>query len=258
MSAYRQNINQLFQTFRRVLRPETLFIWTTALPVSQTVRGGVILDTIRFLSDVLRYDILLANDFTSQAAAGCGFDVIDLHYEMRRHIDLRMADGIHWNPTAHRKISALLFHHICSAWHVVLPLRISIAFGGLHAAAGGRRKSAEKSSLLGDKPDDDGESRGAAPDSTTPALSFAFTGLHATAGGRRKSLLGEKPVDGETRGAMLDFATSRLSSVPVELGGHGSVDQQHQRGQSARTPSAAGLQAINIRLLQESGTRVKP
>jgi len=40
--------------------------------VSRSVRGGVILDEIRFLSDVLRYDVLLANDYTSRAAAGYG------------------------------------------------------------------------------------------------------------------------------------------------------------------------------------------
>ena len=56
--------------------------------MSQTVRGGVILDTIRFLSDVLRYDVLIANDFCSRVAADCGFDVVDLHFELRRHVDL--------------------------------------------------------------------------------------------------------------------------------------------------------------------------
>jgi len=136
MKTYKDNIEQLFQTFRQVLQPETLFIWTTALPVSQTVRGGVILDTIRFLSDILRYDILLANDLTSEAATDNNFDVVDLHYEMRRHIDLRMQDGIHWNPVAHRKISGLLLHHICSAWHVRLPLRMAVGFGSLHISQG--------------------------------------------------------------------------------------------------------------------------
>jgi len=144
MNAYKDNIQQLFHTFRRVMPAETLFIWSTALPVSQTVRGGVILDTIRFLSDVLRYDILLANDFTSRMATDYGFDVVDLHYEMRRHIDLRLPDGIHWNAQAHRKISGLLLHHICKAWHVVLPLRISVYFGGLHAApSSGMKKMGE-------------------------------------------------------------------------------------------------------------------
>ena len=72
MNEYQRNIQQLFHTFRRVLHPKTLVIWTTALPVSRSVRGGVILDEIRFLSDVLRYDVLLANDYTSRAAAGYG------------------------------------------------------------------------------------------------------------------------------------------------------------------------------------------
>ena len=53
MNAYKCNLRQLFASFRRVLRPETLLIWTTALPVSQTVRGGVILDTFSFLSQAL-------------------------------------------------------------------------------------------------------------------------------------------------------------------------------------------------------------
>jgi len=133
LSTYKHNILQLFETFRRVLKPETLFIWTTALPVSQSVHGGVILDTIRFLSDVLRYDILLANDFSSRAAADHGFDVLDLHYGMRRHIDLRLPDGIHWNSEAHRRITALLLRHVCLAWKVVLPLKVSVSFGRLCA-----------------------------------------------------------------------------------------------------------------------------
>ena len=151
MNSYKQNIQKLFQTFRRLLQPQTLFIWTTALPVSQTVRGGVILDTIRFLSETLRYDILLANDFSSQVACECGLNVVDLHYEMRQHIALRLPDGIHWNSQAHRKISSVLLHHICQSWNVILPQRISIGFGSLLAGHGNDvRKSRE--SLLG-KPD---------------------------------------------------------------------------------------------------------
>jgi len=90
MSDYKRNVEELFQTFRRVLDPTTLVIWTTALPVSQSVRGGVILEEIRFLSEVLRYDVLLVNDYSSRAAACYGFDVVDLHYAMRRHISWRL------------------------------------------------------------------------------------------------------------------------------------------------------------------------
>jgi len=132
MNSYVENLQRLFQTFRRVLQPETLLIWTTALPVSDSVRGGVILPPIRFMSDVLRYDVLLANDVSSKAATDCDFDVVDLHYEMRRHIDMRLQDGIHWNTSAHRKMTGLLLHHICVAWHVVLPVRIAVGFGCLH------------------------------------------------------------------------------------------------------------------------------
>ena len=131
MSAYRRNLYELFETCRRVLKPTTLFIWTTALPVSESVRGGVILDTIRFMQDVLRYDVLMANDIGSRAAVTYRFDVVDLHFEMRRHIDMRLPDGIHWNSQAHRKITSIILHHICIAWHVVLPPRVGLRFDRL-------------------------------------------------------------------------------------------------------------------------------
>jgi len=128
MKTYRENLDRLFQTCRRVLKPETLFIWTTALPVSESIRGGVMLKTIDFLSDVLRYDVLLANEISSLAAVDCGLDVVDLHFEMRRHIDMRLPDGIHWNPEAHRKITGILLHHVCFAWKVVLPPSADLGF----------------------------------------------------------------------------------------------------------------------------------
>jgi len=128
MNAYRRNICELFQTCRRLFKLETLFIWTTALPVSQSVSGGVILNPIRFLSEVLRYDVLLANDISSRAASDSGFNVVDLHFEMRRHIDMRLRDGIHWNSKAHRRITAILLHHICFSWEVILPDRLTNAF----------------------------------------------------------------------------------------------------------------------------------
>jgi len=131
MNAYRRNLDELFKTFRRYLRPETVFIWTTALPVSESVRGGVILDTIRFLQDVLRYDICLANDISSHAALSNGFDVVDLHFEMRRHIHMRLGDGIHWNAKAHRKITGILLRHICFALDILLPVRVSCGFDRL-------------------------------------------------------------------------------------------------------------------------------
>ena len=77
---------------------------------------------------MLRYDVLLANGISSQVAASCGLDVVDLHFEMQRHIDMRLQDGIHWNPVAHRNITSILLHHICLAWNVMLPLSANIGF----------------------------------------------------------------------------------------------------------------------------------
>jgi len=259
---YKDNIQRLFRTFRKVLPEDTLFIWTTALPVSDTVTGGVILPTIRFMSDVLRYDILLANDFASQAAASCGFDVVDLHFEMRRDIALRMADGIHWHPKAHRKITGLLFHHICSAWHVILPSRIAIAFGSLRATAGQKRKPDRCSSVCGDRPN---ESCGAVSDYARSNLPVAFDGLQVT-GERKKSgdslpLLEEKQNDDGSLGAMPESTSkkstteccaaaamaSRMSTVPVEILWRASGDPQQQRA-SCDPTDAGGMQAINLRL----------
>ena len=59
--------------------PNTLFIWAAALPVSKEVRGGMILQEINFLADILRYDVLLVNHTASRAAVQYGFDVLNLH-----------------------------------------------------------------------------------------------------------------------------------------------------------------------------------
>lgn len=119
---YKENLQLLFDLFKRVLLPESLLIWTTTMPISESVRGGVILDKISFLSSVLRLDVLLANYFASQVATGHGFDVLDLHFVFRRKLNLRLADGIHWNSQGHRIISNMLLRHVSSAWNVVLPL----------------------------------------------------------------------------------------------------------------------------------------
>lgn len=244
MNAYKRNILELFQTFHRVLQPETLFIWTTSLPVAQTVRGGVILDTIRFLSDVLRFDILLANDFTSHAAVDCGFDVMDLHYEMRRHIGLRLNDGIHWNSQAHRKISGLLLHHICTAWDIILPMRISVAFGAMSIGqSNGTKKSndsaPEKSVAFGAV--SIGESNGTKKWSEfPPEKPDAFGGMSiGQTNGKQKSSesLSEKPNNADdSRGAMLDFMTSRCSRTS-ELG-HSGGESRQRKGPLLLTPDS--------------------
>jgi len=68
MVQYEMNIQKLCQQLKRLLMPETLVIWLTAMPVAQTVRGGFLVDEISFISEVLRVDILLANYYSSQVS----------------------------------------------------------------------------------------------------------------------------------------------------------------------------------------------
>lgn len=77
----------------------------------------------RFRQDVLRLDVIEGNFYAKQAVVEAGYDVLDLHYYFRHHVHLRAPDGIHWNCKAHRRMSNLLFTHICEAWSITLPGR---------------------------------------------------------------------------------------------------------------------------------------
>jgi len=122
ISVYQVNLQVMFEMFKRILQPDTLFIWTTTMPISEKVTGGVILKNISFLSSVLRVDVLMANNYATRLAAKNGFDVLDLHYYFRRKLHHRMPDGIHWDSAAHRVISNMLLRHVCSAWKIPAPI----------------------------------------------------------------------------------------------------------------------------------------
>lgn len=49
------------------------------------------------------------------------FDVLDMHFHFVKWINLRKADGIHWNPKAHRKMSNLIFDHLADAFGFPIP-----------------------------------------------------------------------------------------------------------------------------------------
>ena len=66
MVQFEMNLQRLCQQLKRLLKPETLVMWTTSMPVSQTIRGGFLVDEISFMSDVLRLDVLSANYYSSQ------------------------------------------------------------------------------------------------------------------------------------------------------------------------------------------------
>ena len=86
----------------------------------------------------------------------CRFDVVDLHHAMRRHIPWRLADGIHWNEAAHRKISNILLRHICDAWNLILPRRftslgdaVSGSYTGYNYLLSSQSEDSGKDSLAG-------------------------------------------------------------------------------------------------------------
>ncbi len=64
------------------------------------------------------------NFYARQVAVDYNCDVVDLHYVFRNHLRHRVADGVHWDPFAHRRISNMLLTHICEAWSLPLPGRI--------------------------------------------------------------------------------------------------------------------------------------
>jgi len=66
MVHFEMNIQKLCQQLQRLLSPDTLVMWTTTMPVAQTVRGGFLTDEISFISEVLRVDVLTANYYASQ------------------------------------------------------------------------------------------------------------------------------------------------------------------------------------------------
>ena len=126
MDCYEVNLQRFFYTLKQVIPKETLVIWTTALPVARFIRGGFLLDSVNFLTEVLRLDQLLANFFAKQVVDDYGFDVLDLHYIFRNRLSHRRQDGIHWDSFAHRDITFKLVEHICKAWNYQIPNRCHV------------------------------------------------------------------------------------------------------------------------------------
>ena len=56
-----------------------------------------------------------------------GVDFLDLHYYLRMQQFRRAYDGIHWDCTAHRRISNLLLHHFCECWNLTTPGRFVVS-----------------------------------------------------------------------------------------------------------------------------------
>jgi len=68
MDHYERNLLNLCQQLKRLLSSQTLVIWMTTMPVSQSVRGGFLIDEISFVNEVLRADVLAANYCAGQVS----------------------------------------------------------------------------------------------------------------------------------------------------------------------------------------------
>ena len=71
LACYEMNLQKLCYHLKRLLVPEMLVMWLTAMPVATSVRGGFLTEEISFVNEVLRVDILLANRYASHVSSPC-------------------------------------------------------------------------------------------------------------------------------------------------------------------------------------------
>jgi hypothetical protein len=107
-----------------VLPSYTVFLWTTTMPLSKDVRGGFMIPEVESTKSKLREDVLEANYYAVNVMNEFKLDVLDLHYYFHKQIQRRARDGIHWDATAHRRITNLILNHLCEAWEIEIPGRI--------------------------------------------------------------------------------------------------------------------------------------
>jgi hypothetical protein len=142
---YKINLPICIQSLLNVLPKEAVFIWTAALPVSKDINGGFmgspgtsnIDQKVRFQ---LRENTIEANRFAAQVMNDFGVDFLDLHYYLRQQQFRRAYDGIHWDSTAHRRISNLLLHHLCDCWDLATPARFVVSVRRLFKAADNEKR----------------------------------------------------------------------------------------------------------------------
>ncbi|OWF49533.1 PC-esterase domain-containing protein 1B-like [Mizuhopecten yessoensis] len=121
VSDYKVNLEKLCVCMKNCLTENCLALWNTTLPVSRKAKGGVIVPEVEHMMNSLQLEVLEANFVARQIVASHGFDVVDLHHFLRYHLHRRAEDGIHWDMTAHRRITNLLLSHITEAFGEKLP-----------------------------------------------------------------------------------------------------------------------------------------
>jgi hypothetical protein len=123
---YKKNLPMGIFSLIKVLPSYTVFLWTTTLPISKDVKGGFMIPEVEFTKSKLRQDVLEANHYAYNVMKEFKLDLLDLHYYFRKQIQRRAKDGIHWDSTAHRRITNLILNHLCDVWALDTPGRILI------------------------------------------------------------------------------------------------------------------------------------
>lgn len=121
---YKKNLPLGIYSLIKVLPNYTLFLWTTTLPLSKDVKGGFMVPEAECHQSKLREDVLEANKYAVNVIEEFRLDLLDLHFYFRNQIQRRAKDGIHWDATAHRRITNLILNHVCDAWDLDPPGRI--------------------------------------------------------------------------------------------------------------------------------------
>ncbi|KAM3857831.1 PC-esterase domain-containing protein 1A-like [Diretmus argenteus] len=122
---YKEDLHTFFEELRGILPKETLLIWTLAMPLGKTIRGGFLVPEIKHKAEQIGRDVVDANFYSWKLAEAHGIDVLDLHFHFRLSLQHRTNDSVHWNAVAHRQITSLLLQHAAQAWGVIMPVERS-------------------------------------------------------------------------------------------------------------------------------------
>lgn len=127
---FKKNLPRCLDELRASTTPTTIILWLTALPISAEPNAAVfdekcqlcssdphwrciVVSFIHFAPDrpenkYWRTLFLHTNAFSAELAKKKNCEVLDLHYLLRQHPDMRDTDGCHWNASAHRFITSYM------------------------------------------------------------------------------------------------------------------------------------------------------
>jgi hypothetical protein len=123
---YKANLLDGLYLMTDCLPVQTLFVWLTTLPVAKDAVGGFLVPEVEHCRSKLRDDIIEANYYALKVCNDYKLDCIDLHFYFRNMIHRRAMDGVHWDATAHRRITNIILSHVCDAWDVPTPGRLLV------------------------------------------------------------------------------------------------------------------------------------